>query len=126
NELHVLPFAWQISANGGKDGVLAQVVGDNARSIGIDCLVVGHSGAHAVCQIDPTHTITGEQTRDAQDRVRSKCKWIDEIVVDATVDHVHSLWASSCPHIHEAIVHEQVRAFDELDAHALGQESVLE
>ncbi len=42
------------------------------------------------------------------------------------VDHVHALGAARRAHVDDVVAHEQVLAFDELDAHLLRQERVLE
>ena len=51
---------------------------------------------------------------------------VQEVVVDASVDHVHRLAAAGGAHPHHAVATEEVAALDELDAHPPGQEGVLE
>jgi len=47
---------------------------------------------------------------------------IDEVVVDATVDHVDLARALRGAHVDELVLDEQVAAFDQFDAELVGQD----
>jgi hypothetical protein len=49
----------------------------------------------------------------------------EEVVVDSPVDHVDSFEALGGAH-EDPTVHHEIAAFDQLDAHLLGQETVFE
>ncbi len=55
-----------------------------------------------------------------------KTQRVEEVVVDAAIDDVDALRALRGPHVDEAAAHEQVLAFDQLDAHLLREERMLE
>ena len=67
------------------------------------------------------------QTGDAERRVRPEHLRVEEQVVDAPVDHVDRFETVDRAHVHPiTVVDDQVAAFDEGRAHALGEERVLE
>ena len=110
----------------GQDRLLGQVVPDDRRHVGIERLVVGHAGADGVGQRDVAGPVGVEQPRDPERRVGAERQRVDEVVVDAAVDHVDALRAGGGPHVDDVVVHEQVAALDQLDAHLPGQEGVFE
>ena len=59
-------------------------------------------------------------------RVGAEAERIEEVVVDAAVDHVDALQAVRRLHVDDVVLDHQVAALDQLDAHLLGQEGVLE
>ena len=67
-----------------------------------------------------------EQAGDAEVRIRPHRQRIEEAVVDPPVDHVDPLRPARRAHEDAALVDEQVGALDQLDAHLVGQERMLE
>ena len=67
-----------------------------------------------------------DQAGAAEQRVGAEVHRVEELVVDAAVDHVHRLEALRGAHQHPAAAAHQVAALDELDAHRAGQQGVLE
>ena len=63
---------------------------------------------------------------DAEIGIRPHRQRIEEGVVDAAVDHVDPLRPARRAHVDAALVDEQVGALDQLDAHLVGQEGMLE
>ena len=66
------------------------------------------------------------QAGHPQGGVGTKCQRIEEVVVDAPVDHVYPLGALSRPHINNAGFDKQIAPFDQLDPELVGQERMLE
>ena len=66
------------------------------------------------------------QARHAEHAVGAERQRVEEVVVDAAVDHVHALQAARRPHEDAVLIDDQVAALDQLDAHPLGEEAVLE
>ena len=60
------------------------------------------------------------------DGVGAEAERIEEGVVDAAVDDVDAPQAVRRLHVDDVVLHHQVAALDQLDAHLLGQEGVLE
>ncbi len=115
----------KIGRHVGQDGVGALVVADHFGNVSIDNLIVRHAIARSIGQRHASRPVGRYQARDAQQRVGPECVGIQEIVVDAAVDHVHALQAFGGAHEDVAIVHHQVAALHQLHAHLLGQEAVL-
>ena len=105
---------------------LRQVIADHVGHVRIDRLVVGHPGADRVGERDAAPAVGGEEAGDAQHRVAAERERVEEIVVDAPVDHVHALGAARRLHVDRIVAHEQVLALDQFDAHLLREERVLE
>ena len=57
--------------------------------------------------------------------VRAERERIEEIVIDPAIDHVDALRPLGRAHVDEARLHEQVAAFDQIDAELVGEERVL-
>ena len=109
-----------------QDRLLAQVELDHLRHVGVDRLVVGHAGANGVADGHVAGAVGVHQAGAAQRRIGAEHPRVDEVVVDAAVDHVHALRAGGGAHVDEAILHEQVLPFHQFHTHLLRQEGVLE
>ena len=59
-------------------------------------------------------------------RIGAKSQRVDEIVVNAAIDDVHAPQSGSGAHVNEIIVHHEIAALDQFDAHLAGQECVFE
>ena len=62
----------------------------------------------------------------AERRVGAERQRIEEVVVDAPIDHVHAAQAIGRAHVDDVVVDEEVAAFDQLDAHLPREKRVLE
>ena len=51
---------------------------------------------------------------------------IEEVVVDPAIDHIHPLQALGRLHADDVVLHHEILAHDDLDAHRAGEEGVLE
>ena len=116
----------EVRGHVGQDDVLAQVVPDDLRDEGVDDLVVGDAGAGGIGDAQVPRPVDVEQPRGPQQRLGSERQRVEEVVGDPAVEHVHPLEPSRGAHAEEAVVHEQIPALDQLDAHLLRQERVLE
>ncbi len=109
-----------------EDRLFRQVEPDHVRHERIDRLVVGDARADRIGERDAACPVRREQPRHAQHRVGPERERIEEIVVDATVDHVHALRPARRTHVHGVVLDEQIASLDKLDAHLLGEKRVLE
>src|SRR6476620_11059462 len=99
---------------GGLDHQLGQVVEDVF-------LVVRHAGADRIGKRDVSSAVGVHQARHAEHRVFSKNGRVEEIIVDAAVDHVDPDQAGGGAHEDHVVDHHEVAAFHDLDAHLAGQ-----
>ncbi len=109
-----------------QDRLLAEVELDHLRHERIDRLVVGDAGADRVRERHVAGAVGAEQARAAERRVGAERERVEEVVVDAAVDHVDALGALRRAHVDEVVLDEQVLPLDQLDAHLLGEECMLE
>jgi hypothetical protein len=109
-----------------QDGFFAEVELDHLGHVGVDRLVVGHAGADGIAQRDVAAAVDVEQAGAAQRGVGAEGQRVEEVVVDAAVDHVDALGAARGAHVDEVVLDEQVLALDQLHAHLLREEGVLE
>ena len=105
--------------------LLSQIEADHFRHKGIDRLVVGHARARGRTDRHPARAIDIHQPRNAQHRIGAEAQRIQEGIVDPAIDHIDAPWPLGGAHIDEFAVDEQIRAFDQFDAHQVGQESVF-
>ncbi len=103
----------------------AQVELDHARHIGVDGLVVGHPGADGVGQVDVARAVGSHQPGAADSRFGAEHLWVEKVVVNAAVDHVHPLRPLGGAHIDEVVLDEQVLPFHQFHPHLLGDKGVL-
>lgn len=92
----------------------------------MDGFVIGDAGADGIGYGDAACTIGGEQPWHSQHGVGAKHQGIQEVVVDAPINHVNTLRALGGAHEYRFIADEQILAFNQFDAHLLSQEGVLE
>ena len=124
--LEVFRLAAHVSGHVVEDRLFAQVELDHLGHIGIDRLVVGHTRAHGVADAHVAGAVRLHQAGAAQRGIGAEHARIEEVVVHAAVDHVHPLRTAGGAHVDEAVLEEQVLPLDQLHAHLLGQEGVLE
>ena len=105
--------------------LFAQVVANHVRHVDVYALVVGYTGAGGVGQRHVAQLRGVYQTPDAQQRVGPEHQRVEEVVINAAVDHVHLLQAVGGAHIHVAIPHYQVLAFHQFGPDFAGEEHVL-
>ena len=79
----------------------------------------------ALDERDVAGLVHRHQSRHAERGVRPEHERIEEIVVDAPVDHVDALGPLRRAHVDEVVLDEEVAAFDQLDPELVGQERVL-
>ena len=125
----VLPFRCRAAQEGrhvGNEDLFAQVVLHHLGHVGVHNLVVGHARARGVDQRHPSGPVHVHQPRHAQGRIRPEGLRIQKIIVYPPVDHVDPLESFGRAHPDEAVRHDEVPPLDELHAHLLGQEGMLE
>src|SRR5436305_1636803 len=52
-------------------------------------------------------------------------QWIKKIVINTTIDHIHSLEARCSTHINDVILNQEITAFNKLNAHMTRQKSMF-
>ena len=109
-----------------QDRVLAQVVADDARHVGIHRLVVGDAGADRVGDRHRAAPPRLHQPAHAQLAVGTERVGIEEIVVQPPVDRVHRREPRRGAHPDRAVLDQQVLPLDQRHAHLARQEHVLE
>ena len=109
-----------------QERLLAEVVADDRRRVGEDRLVVGDAGADAVGDRDVAGADRRGQPGDAEQRIGAEHDRVDEVVVDPPVEDVDLLEAVHRLHEELVIDADQIVALDQLDAHLLREEDVLE
>ena len=106
--------------------LLVEVVADQVGQVGVDELVVGHAVADRVGQGHVARPGGVDHAGAAEHRVGAEVHRVEELVVDAAVDHVHRLQALGGAHHHATAPALQVAPLDQLHAHRAGQQRVLE
>ena len=109
-----------------QDRLFGEVIADQPRHIGIDRLVVGDARAQRVGDHHIAGAIGVEQAGHAQRRILAEDQGIDEVVIDAAIDHVDALQARGGAGIDDIVVDQEVAALHQLHAHLARQEGVLE
>ena len=108
-----------------EDGILAQVVADHGRHVGVDELVVGHAVADAVGDGDPAGPSCVDDARTSDERVGAELQWVEVVVVDAAVDDVDGHLTLGRAQEDVGAVAHQVAPLDQVDPHEAGQQRVL-
>ena len=107
-------------------GLLAEVEADHLRHERVDRLVVGDAGADRVGERHVAGPVGVEQAGHAEQAVLAEGERVEEVVVDAAVDHVDALHAPRRAVEDAVAVDDQIARLDELDAHLPAEERVLE
>ena len=107
-------------------GVFAEVIANDFRDVGVDGFVVGDSGADGVGEGYVARAICVEEAGDAEDGIAAETERIEEIVVNAAIDDIDAAQAGGGAHVDDVVVDEKVAAFDQFDAHLLGEKCVFE
>ncbi len=109
----------------GEDRLLAEEVADEVGHVGVDELVVGDAVADRVRDRDVPEAGGEHEPGRAEHRVGPELLRVEELVVDAAVDHVDAGGTGGRAHPHAPAGAEQVAALDELDAHEPREQGVL-
>ena len=94
--------------------------------VGIDHLVVRHAGSERIGEGHIAAAIGVNQPGDSEDGVLAKDGGVDEVIVDAAIDHVDLHQAVGGAHEYHPVENDQVTALHDLDSHFAGEEGVLE
>ncbi len=100
--------------------VFAQVILDDARDVSVDHFVIGNARAGRVRQGHAAFFIGIDYAGYSQHGIRPESARIEKIIIDAPVNHIHSLEAFSGAHANFAVSHHQIPAFHQFNAHLLG------
>ena len=122
----VVGLAQHVRGHVVEDRLLAEVEAHHLGHVGVDRLVVGHAGADRIGQRHAAGAVGRHQAGHAEHRVGAEDFGVEEVVVQPPVDHVHPLRPLGGAHVNRFVLDEQVLTFDQLDAHLLGEEAVLE
>ena len=126
NELALLGILQVVGVDVGQDRPFAEVVLDECRDVGVDGLVVGHAVADRVRDGHPAGTRGVQQARDTEHGIGPEMHWVEVVVIDAAVEHMHRFGTADRAHPDLVVAAVEVTALDELDAHPAGEERVLE
>ncbi len=110
----------------GQQRLLAEVVLDDRRHVGVDQLVVADSVADRAGDHHVACAGGVEQPRHPEHRVRAELHRIEEVVVDAPVDDVDLTLPFGGAHVDLVVPAEEVTALNQLDPHLPGEKRVLE
>ena len=124
--LEVVRLAAHPGGHVGEDRFLAQVEADHLGHVGVDRLVVRDARAHGVADGHVARAVGAHEARAAQRGGGAEHLRVEEVVVHPAVDHVHALQAARGAHVDEVVLDDEVLPLDQLHAHLLGQEGVLE
>ncbi|MNI46977.1 hypothetical protein D3C73_1014680 [compost metagenome] len=113
------------SVDVGDDRLFVKVVPDQVRHVTVHELVIGYSVAHSVGDGHSPGSGGVDQSRATEHGIRAELQWIQEVVIDALVDHIHALLTGSGPHVNAVATANEVTAFNELHAHQPCKEGVL-
>ena len=87
-----------------QDRLLAEVEADHVGHVRVDRLVVGDAGADRVGERHAAGAVGREEPRHAEHRIGAERARVEEVVVDAPVDHVHALRAAGRAHVDRVVL----------------------
>ncbi len=117
----------QVAGHVRDDRVLIQVVLDHLGDEGIHHLVVRHAGAGRIGDADIAGAPGPHQAFDAEGGVFPEGFRVEEVVIDAAIDHIDPAQTGDGLHVDAVVLlHHQVAAFDQERTHFLRQVAVLE
>ena len=108
-----------------QNGLFAEVVADEVGDVGVDQLVVGHPVAHAVGDGDVAEPGREHQPRSAQDRIGAELLRVQELIVNAPINHVDAGRTRGGVHEHVPARTEQIAPLHQFHAHHAREQRVL-
>ena len=105
--------------------LLAEIELNDVGHERVDRLVVGDAGADRVGDGDVAGLVGLHDARHAERAVGPEELGIEEVVVDATVDHVDAPRPFGRAHVDGVVIDDEVAPLDELAAELVGQKRVL-
>ena len=122
----IIGLRTKMGVNALQDRIFAEVILDELGNVSIDGLIVGDSVSDSIRQGHVAGTIGPHQSGHAKHRVFAKYQGVEKFVVHAAIDHVHALEPADRLHVDDAAIDDEIAALNQLDAHLLGKEAVLE
>ena len=108
-----------------QDRLGAEIELHDLRHVAVDRLVIGDAGADRIGERDIAGMVGGHQPGHAEGGIGTEVERVEEVVVDAPIDHVDPLGPLGGAHVDELVLDEQVTPLDQLDAELVGQEGML-
>ena len=108
-----------------EDRLRAEIELYNLRHVAVHRLVVRDAGTHSVCERYVSGLIGRHQTWNPQRGIGPEGERIEKVIIDAPVYYVDPLGSLRGSHVDELIHHEQIPAFDQLDAELVGEKGVF-
>ncbi len=93
--------------------------------VAVDRLIVRDAGPDRVGEGHRAALVGVHQPRHAEDRIRAEDQRVEEVVVEAAVDHVDLPRPLGGAHVDDVVLGEEVGRLHQLDAELVGQERVL-
>ena len=67
-----------------------------------------------------------DQSGDSKSRIGSEAFWVEEIIVDPSINDIDTLKASSGGHPDVSVMHNEITTLDKFNTHLLCQEGMFE
>ncbi len=124
--VEVLFLAREIRRHVRQDRFLIEVILNHLRHEVVHHLVIRDAGADGVRERHIAGAVRVDEARHAERAVAAEDRGIEKIVVEPPVDHVDLLLPLRRAHEDAPVAHDEVAAFDDLDAHLPREIRVLE
>ena len=84
-----------------------QIKTDHVRDIGVNRLIVGHTGPDGIGQRDIARLVGLQDARHAERGIRTEGERIEEVVIDPAINHIHPLRPLRRAHIDHIVLDEE-------------------
>ena len=88
--------------------------------MGVDQLVVGDAGAWSIGNGHASLTHHVDEPSDAEHGIPAEHARVEEVIVNAAVDHIHGTASVGVAKPYPAFIAEEIAAFHQRNAHLLG------
>lgn len=116
----------EIGLDGAEDGILVQIIINHGGNVCVDGFVVGDAVAGSVSESDIASAVGAHEAGHAEHGIGAEAERVEEVVVNAAINDVDAFEAVDCFGVDDHAIDDEVAAFDQFDAHLLGEETVLE
>src|SRR5215471_4962358 len=94
-----------------QDRIFAQIKPNHCGNVCVNGFIVSDAGADGIRKCDIAGPVCIQQTCTTEQAVVLECKWIEKLIINASIDYVDWIKALCCPRVNSIVMNNKVATF---------------